>query len=64
MLEQGADRDIHPAATLLLARILDELGDSEGARTQLRKLLTKWPHTPALLEARQLLAAVNEKLGR
>jgi TolA-binding protein len=64
VLEQSADRDIHPAATLLLARILDELGDTEGARTQLRKLLTKWPHTPALLEARQLLATVNEKLGR
>jgi TolA-binding protein len=64
VLEQGADRDLHPQATLLLARILDELGDREGARTQVRKLLSKWPHTSVLVEARQLLAAVNEKLGQ
>ncbi|MET0342443.1 MAG: tetratricopeptide repeat protein [Polyangiales bacterium] len=64
VLEQSADRDIHPAATLLLARIFDELGEAESARTQLRKLLTKWPHTSSLVEARQMLAVVNEKLGK
>lgn len=64
VLEQTADRDIHPAATLLLARIYDELGEPESARQQLRKLLSKWPHTSQLVEARQLLASVNEKLGK
>ena len=61
VLEQNIDKDIHPAATLLLARILDELGDTDGAKTQLRKLLSKWPHTSSLLEARQLLGSLNEK---
>ncbi|MDB4972322.1 MAG: hypothetical protein JWN48_663 [Myxococcaceae bacterium] len=61
VLEQNTDRDIHPAATLLLARILDELGDVDGAKAQLRKLLSKYPHTSSLLEARQLLASLNEK---
>ena len=63
VLEQSADRDVHAPATLLHARILDELGDKEGARAQVRKLLTKWPHTSVLMEARQLLGALNEKLG-
>jgi len=63
VLEQSADRDVHPPATLLYARILDELGDREGARTQVRKLLNKWPHTSSLVEARQLLQSLNEKLG-
>ncbi len=64
VLDQNSDRDIHPAATLLLARILDELGDSDGARAQLRKLLSKYPHASVLLEARQLLGSLNEKAGR
>lgn len=63
VLEQSSDRDVHAPATLLLARILDELGDTDGARAQLRKLLSKWPHTSVLVEARQLLAALNEKAG-
>jgi TolA-binding protein len=61
VLEQNSDRDIHAPATLLLAKILDELGDVDGARTQLRKLLSKWPHTSVLVESRQLLASLNEK---
>ncbi|MDB4987302.1 MAG: hypothetical protein JWN04_2480, partial [Myxococcaceae bacterium] len=64
VLEQNTDRDIHPAATLLLARILDELGDVDGARAQLRKLLSKYPHTSVLLEARQLLGSLNEKAAK
>jgi TolA-binding protein len=64
VLEQSADRDVHAPATLLYARILEELGDKEGARAQVRKLLAKWPHTSVLLEARQLLSALNEKLGQ
>lgn len=61
VLEQNSDRDIHAPATLLLARILDELGDSEGARQQLRKLLSKWPHSSVLMETRQLLLELNQK---
>ncbi|HVZ33969.1 MAG TPA: tetratricopeptide repeat protein [Polyangiaceae bacterium] len=64
VLEQNSDRDIHAAATLLLARILDELGDGDGARAQLRKLLAKYPHSSVLLDARQLLGQLNEKAGR
>ena len=59
VLEQNADRDVHPPATLLLARLLVELGDKEGARTQVRKLLSKWPHTSVLVDARQLLASLT-----
>jgi len=61
VLEQSADRDVHPPATLLYARILDELGDTDGARAQLRKLLSKYPHTSVLVEARQLLSVLYEK---
>jgi TolA-binding protein len=63
VLEQNSDRDIHAPATLLLARILDELGDVDGARALVRKLLAKWPHTSVLMDARQLLADLNEKAG-
>ena len=61
VLEQSSDREVHAPATLLHARILDELGDTDGARAQLRKLLSKYPHTSVLVESRQLLAALNEK---
>jgi TolA-binding protein len=61
VLEQNVDKDIHPAAALLLARILDELGDVDGAKSQLRKLIAKSPHGTVLMESRQLLAALNEK---
>ena len=64
VLEQNTDKDLHPAATLLLARILDELGDADGARSQLKKLLSKYPHTSVLMEARQLLGTLNEKAGK
>lgn len=64
VLEQGVDRDIHPAASLLLSRILDELGDTEGARSQARKILAKYPHSTVFSETRQLLTALNEKTGR
>jgi Tfp pilus assembly protein FimV len=64
VLEQSVDRDIHPAATLLLSRILDELGDTEGARSQARKILAKYPHSSVFSETRQLLTALNEKTGR
>lgn len=61
VLEQSVDKEIHPAAGLLLARILDELGDLDGAKVQLKKLIAKSPHGGVLLEARQLLAQLNEK---
>jgi TolA-binding protein len=61
VLEQNVDKEIHPAAALLLARILDELGDVDGAKTQLKKLIAKQPHGTVLLEARQLLQQLNEK---
>ncbi|MET0283321.1 MAG: hypothetical protein ABW352_02585 [Polyangiales bacterium] len=64
VLEQNVDKDIHPAAGLLLSRILDELGDSDGAKAQLKKLIAKSPHGTVLLEARQLLAQLSEKSAR
>jgi TolA-binding protein len=64
VLEQNVDKEIHPAAALLLARILDELGDVDGAKAQLKKLIAKSPHGSVLMEARQLLGQLSEKSAR
>lgn len=61
VLAQDVEREVHAPATLLYARVLSELGEREVARAQLRKLLAKWPHSTQLLEARRLLATINEK---
>lgn len=64
VLAQDVEREVHAPATLLHARVLLELGEREAARAQLRKLLAKWPHSAQLLEARRLLATLNEKPGQ
>ena len=64
MIDEGSDADIHPAATLALAQTLDELGDLDGARAQLRKLLAKWPRSALIPDARQYLGSLNLKALR
>jgi len=64
VLEQNADKDIHVEATWLLARVLDELGDLDEARAQLRKLMSKWPRSELIPDARQLMGVLNQKALR
>jgi TolA-binding protein len=64
VLDQGSDKEIHPAATFALAQSLDELGDLDGARAQLRKLLAKYPRSALLPDARQYLGSLNLKALR
>jgi TolA-binding protein len=64
VLEQTSDREVQPAATMALAQVLEEQGDLDGARAQLRKLMTKWPRSALLPEARQYLGALNLKALR
>jgi TolA-binding protein len=64
VLDQGSDKEIHPAATFALSQTLDELGDLDGARAQLRKLLAKYPRSALLPDARQYLGTLNLKALR
>jgi TolA-binding protein len=64
VLDQGSDKEIHPAATFGLAQSLDEMGDLDGARAQLRKLLAKYPRSALLPDARQYLGSLNLKALR
>jgi TolA-binding protein len=64
VIDQGSDKEIHPDATLALAQTLDELGDLDGARAQLRKLLAKWPRSALIPDARQYLGSLNLKALR
>jgi TolA-binding protein len=64
VLNQNADKEIHPDATWALAHVLDDLGDLDGARAQLRKLLAKWPRSALLPDARQFLGSLNLKALR
>jgi TolA-binding protein len=64
VLEQGSDKEIYPEATFALAQTLDDLGDVDGARAQLRKLLTKWTRSALIPDARQYLGALNLKAQR
>jgi TolA-binding protein len=59
VLEQGSDKDIHGDATYLLAQVLDDLGDLDEARSQLRKFLAKYPRSEHIPDARQLMGAMN-----
>ena len=64
VLEQNADKEIHPDATWALAHVLDDLGDLDGARTQLRKLAAKWPRSALIPDSRQFLGLLNTKALR
>jgi len=64
VLNQNSDKDIHADATWLLVQTLDDIGDLDGARAQLRKLLAKWPRSALVPDARQLLGSLNLKALR
>ncbi len=64
VLAQTSDKEAHADATWLLAHTLDDLGDLDGARAQLRKLLSKWPRSALIPDARQLLGSLNLKALR
>jgi TolA-binding protein len=64
VLEQSSDKDIHVEATWLLAQVLEDLGDLDEARAQLRKLMAKWPRSALIPDARQLMGALNLKALR
>lgn len=64
VLAQNSDKEIHADATWLLAQTLDDLGDLDGARAQLRKLLAKWPRSALIPDARQYLGSLNLKALR
>lgn len=64
VLNQNSDKEIHVEATWVLAHVLDDLGDLDGARAQLRKLMAKWPRSALLPDARQFLAQLNLKALR
>jgi TolA-binding protein len=64
VLNQNSDREIHADATWALAHVLEELGDLDGARNQLRKLLAKWPRSALIPDARQYLGLLNMKALR
>ncbi len=64
VLAQNSDKEVHADATWLLAQTLDDLGDLDGARAQLRKLLAKWPRSALIPDARQYLGSLNLKALR
>jgi TolA-binding protein len=64
VLEQNSDKEVHPEATFALAQTLDDMGDIDGARAQLRKLLSKYTRSALLPDARQYMGALNLKAQR
>src|SRR5690606_9384673 len=64
VMEQSSDKDVYAEATWLMAQVHDDLGDLDEARAQLRKLLSKWPRSALLPDARQLMGALNLKALR
>lgn len=64
VLEQNSDKEIYPEATFALAQTLDDLGDLDGARAQLRKLLAKWTRSALIPDARQYMGVLNLKAQR
>jgi TolA-binding protein len=64
VLEQNSDKEVHAEATFALAQTLDEMGDIDGARAQLRKLLAKYTRSALLPDARQYMGALNLKAQR
>ncbi len=64
VLAQNSDKDVHIDATWLMAQTLDDLGDLDGARAQLRRMMAKWPRSALIPDARQFLGSLNLKALR
>ncbi len=64
VVEQNVDRELQDDAMLLVSQCAEDLGNIDDARTALRGLLRRWPHSAFSTDARIHLTELNRRVIR
>ena len=64
VIDQNIDKELQDDATWLLSECAEDLGNIDDARNALRRLLSRWPRSALIPDARKRLSDLNLKVWK